>query len=489
MVTDDPEIHATPTGVSRELLRPLSDVGLTDSTVWGLVDAAPDGIMLADDDGRILLVNRKMEEFFGYDRGDLLGRSVDDLLPERLRSVHRAHRTRYRVEPRGRAMGGGLRLHGRRQDRTEFPVEISLSPLATDGESRVVAVVRDIGDRVREEAEGRRVRETLDATRDAVFIFDADNWHFTYVNQGSIDQLGYNQNELLGMTMLDIAPEFDEESFSALLEPFNEGEISVSMFTTTHQRRDGSELPVEIILQPALVENGRPRAFVKVARDISERLEAEEQLWRAEQDLRLFEDRERIARDLHDLVIQRLFVAGMVVQAVLSRTDDPALSERLASVVDELDQSVREIRTAIFGLQADLQTFGGLRDEILRLATDQCALLGFEPHVHFEGIIESIPDNIANQLLASLREALSNVARHANASTVHVTVNVSHDVALRVVDNGIGITAEAMSVEPGAHGGHGLRNARQRAEALSGWFTIRRGEHGGTVFEWSVPVS
>ena len=77
MVTDDPEIHATPTGVSRELLRPLSDVGLTDSTVWGLVDAAPDGIMLADDDGRILLVNRKMEELFGYDRGDLLGRSVD----------------------------------------------------------------------------------------------------------------------------------------------------------------------------------------------------------------------------------------------------------------------------------------------------------------------------------------------------------------------------------------------------------------------------
>src|SRR5690242_15075985 len=100
MATENPEIDITPTAVNRESLRPLSDVGLTDSTVWGLVDAAPDGIVLADETGQILLVNAKLEELFGYDRGDLLGRSVDDLLPEGMRQVHRAHRTRYRVEPR-----------------------------------------------------------------------------------------------------------------------------------------------------------------------------------------------------------------------------------------------------------------------------------------------------------------------------------------------------------------------------------------------------
>ena len=237
----------------------------------------------------------------------------------------------------------------------------------------MVAVVRDISDRVREEAEARRVRETLDATRDAVLIFDADTWRFTYVNQGAIDQLGYSHDELLDMTMLHVAPEFNEAGMRALLEPFNEGEVSVSMFTTTHRRRDGTDLPVEIVMQPAWIEDGRPRAFVKIVRDITERLEAEERLWHAEQDLRLFEDRERIARDLHDIVIQRLFAAGMSVQAVLSRTDDPTHSQRLAAVVDELDQSVREIRTAIFGLQADLQTVGGVRGRVaearLRAAT------------------------------------------------------------------------------------------------------------------------
>ncbi|HZP29673.1 MAG TPA: PAS domain S-box protein [Acidimicrobiia bacterium] len=487
-MTENPELNVRPAAVSRESLRPLSDVELTDSTVWGLVDAAPDGIVLADEAGQIRLVNRKMEELFGYDRGDLLGRSVDDLLPDRLRQVHRAHRTRYRVEPRTRAMGAGLRLFGRRQDGTEFPVEISLSPLDTDAGLRVVAVVRDITDRVREEAESRRVRETLDTTRDAVLIFDADTWRFTYVNQGAIDQLGYTHDELLDMTMLHIAPEFNEAELRALLEPFNQGEISVSMFTTTHRRRDGTDVPVEIMMQPAWTEDGRPRAFVQVVRDVSERLEAQERLWRAEQDLRLFEDRERIARDLHDIVIQRLFAAGMAVQAVLSRTDDPTHSQRLASVVDELDQSVREIRTAIFGLQADLQTVGGLRAEILKLTSDQRPLLGFDPRVHFEGIIESIPDAIGNQLLAILREALSNVARHANASTVHVTVNVGRVVVLRVVDNGVGVSDADGTTQPDAEGGNGIRNALQRAESLGGWCTIKRGEHGGTVFEWSVPL-
>src|SRR5688572_4923957 len=102
-----------------DALRPLSDAGLDDQAVWGLVDSAPDGIVLVDEAGKILLVNRQTEELFGYDRVELLGRSVDLLLPERFRQVHRAHRTRYRVEPRTRSMGAGLSLFGRRADGTE----------------------------------------------------------------------------------------------------------------------------------------------------------------------------------------------------------------------------------------------------------------------------------------------------------------------------------------------------------------------------------
>src|SRR5438034_3559601 len=112
MQGDVPGTLAQDGPIVRESSRPLSDAGLSDEMAWSLLDAAPDGIIMADEDGLILLVNRQTEDLFGYERGDLLGRSVDDLLPERFRQIHRAHRTRYRVEPRTRTMGAGLTLFG-----------------------------------------------------------------------------------------------------------------------------------------------------------------------------------------------------------------------------------------------------------------------------------------------------------------------------------------------------------------------------------------
>ena len=292
--------------VPAKSLRPLSDAGLDDHAAWGLVDAAPDGIALVDESGTILLVNRQTEEIFGYDRVEMLGRSVDLLLPERLRQVHRAHRTRFRAEPRTRAMGAGLSLFGQRADGSEFPIEISLSPLVTEGGLRVVATVRDITERMQADAEATRIRDVLDATRDAVLIFDAETLRFTYANKGAADHVGYSRDELLSMTMLHIAPDFTEAKLRATLEPLSRGEMSSLTFNTVHRHRDGTDIPVEIVLQAVSNPDGPPRAFVKVVRDVTQRLAADTQLRRAEQDLKVFEDRERIARNLHDVVIQKL---------------------------------------------------------------------------------------------------------------------------------------------------------------------------------------
>ncbi|HUP72911.1 MAG TPA: PAS domain S-box protein [Acidimicrobiales bacterium] len=464
-------------------LRPLSDAGLDDQAVWGLVDSAPDGIVLVDEAGKILLVNRKTEELFGYDRVELLGRSVDQLLPERFRQVHRAHRTRYRVEPRTRSMGAGLSLFGRRADGTEFPIEISLSPLRTQAGLRVVAMVRDITERVGVEAEAKRISEVLDATSDALMIFDADTLRFTYANKGAADHVGYSRDELLTMSMLHIAPEYTETSLRATLEPLVRGDLPSLTFTTVHRRRDGTDIPVEIVLQAVSNPDGPPRAFVKVARDISERLAADTLLRRAEQDVRVFEDRERIARDLHDVVIQKLFAAGLGINATAARSTDPDVAQRLAPIIDDLDDTIRELRSTIFSLNTRQSNPSSTRLEIQRVITDGQTALGFEPEVRLNGAIDTLPAHIVTELLPVLREALSNIARHADASTAIVDLRVTDMLRLCVQDNGIGIDAGADS-----SGGNGIRNTSTRATALGGTCDIHGAPEGGTILEWTVPL-
>jgi PAS domain S-box-containing protein len=250
-------------------------------------------------------------------------------------------------------------------------VEVSLSPLKTDDGLRVVAAVSDITERLEVEAETRTVMEMLDATRDGVLILDADTLRFRYVNQGAIEQVGYSRDEFIGMSMLHIAPEFDERKFRGLVGPLERGEATSTTFTTIHRHRDGTDRPVEIVLEARLNDEGRPHSYVKIVRDISERLAAERLLRQAEQDRRMLEDRERIARDLHDIVIQKLFASGMSVQAVTGRITDPESARRLSTVVDDLDQTILEIRSVIFSLHAEPGGGSGLRSEILRIALEE----------------------------------------------------------------------------------------------------------------------
>ncbi len=462
-------------------LRPLSDTGLGDDVVVALVDAAPDGILVADDAGRILLVNAKAEELFGWVRADLLGRCVDELLPERFQQVHETHRARYRAEPRTRAMGAGLALFGRRADGSEFPVEISLSPLDSDSGLKVVAVVREISDRVAVEAEQREVRESLDATTDAVLMLDAESLRFTYVNEGAVQQVGYTRDELLGMPMLQITPELREPDLRELLEPLAGGGKRSITFTTMNRHRNGTDIPVEILMQAIPSEDGgSPRRYVKIARDIRERMATEARLRTAEQHLRVVEDRERIARDLHDIVIQKLFAAGMTLQGECSRTTEPDRAQQLSAVVDDLDDTIREIRSVIFSLQTDTRHPAGVRATILAVVDDERSALGFEPRVRFDGAIEAISGQVATELLAVLREALSNVARHAHASDVQIVLECADDVVLRVQDNGVGMPATA------AHDS-GIRNIDHRAETLGGQCRINTRPEGGVELEWRVP--
>ena len=200
--------------------------------------------------------------------------------------------------------------------------------------------------------------------------------------------------------------------------------------------------------------------------------------------LALIGERERIARDLHDTVIQRLFATGMGLQGLVGRIEGADLRERLQQAVDELDETIREIRISIFDLEARDAVKDGLRARVLALATESTPGLGFEPRVQMEGPLDTATDaSTQEELLKTLREALSNVARHAEASQVNVRLSAAAGIiTLRVADNGVGLSAEAPR-------GHGLENMEARAEALGGHCEFSGRPGGGTVVTWRVPAS
>lgn len=207
-------------------------------------------------------------------------------------------------------------------------------------------------------------------------------------------------------------------------------------------------------------------------------------LHRRLQDIALIEDRERIARDLHDTVIQRLFAAGLVLHGAARLSDDAEVAERIGGVIDDLDLTVRHIRTAIFGLEPPVGAGEGLRARVLAVTGDAAPVLRFEPRVLFDGPLDAqVPEEVADELLATLREALANVGQHADARAV--TVELRRDaraVTLVVDDDGIGL------VSPRPPGGHGLVNMAHRAERLGGTFELGASADGGTVVSWRVPV-
>jgi signal transduction histidine kinase len=199
--------------------------------------------------------------------------------------------------------------------------------------------------------------------------------------------------------------------------------------------------------------------------------------------LRMAEERVRIARDLHDVVIQRLFAVGMQLNAALPQVAEGTIRSRIAETVDELDDVIRSLRTTIFDLQrprSPLMT--SLRAEVMSLCAQAGEQMGCSPRVGFDGPAENLIDGrIAHHLLAVLREALRNIVQHARASQFEVVVSTGSDeIALSIRDDGVGIPASPS-------GGNGLRNMSARAESLGGTCTITAGQSSGTVVYWTVP--
>lgn len=322
----------------------------------------------------------------------------------------------------------------------------------------------------------------LDAAPDAMIIVDAQGV-IRAANRLVTQIFGYSVDELLGTSVDELVPDdlrtahiCDRTEYIAAptQRPMGAGR------RLRARRRDGISFPVLISLAPLQLEAD---LFVIAAiRDMTDWVDTEHELSAARRRQTLAEEDERIARDLHDTVIQELFAVGMSLQAVQGEAQPARVAERIGRAVDSLDETIRQIRSTIFGLHS-----GGrernITSDLQQLVTSLTLTLGFEPAMTLIGPIDqALPPAIAAHVLPTVREGLTNIARHASASRAEVRVQlVDHELRVEVRDDGVGIS-------DAPERSSGLANLARRAAELGGSLLVRRNGEKGTVLEWRVPV-
>lgn len=210
--------------------------------------------------------------------------------------------------------------------------------------------------------------------------------------------------------------------------------------------------------------------------------------------LDLLRDRERIARDLHDTVIQQLFATGLSLESTAASIGEARARRRVQDAVGAIDGSIRQLREAIFGLHAIPEELA-LAQAIDDLADDKASALGFHPIVEVDALPDDLPIGIRHEVVQIVSEGLSNVVKHAEATATRVVIETDDGhLLVSVSDNGRGLqavtdgSAPGPAAQPAAHGGQGLRNMENRAATLNGHFRIGPGPGGGTRLEWRIPL-
>jgi PAS domain S-box-containing protein len=260
-----------------------------------ILEAIPDAVAAVNHQGVIIQVNAQTEALFGYTRDELIGQSVEMLVPERHRPQHHQHRESFHSRPKIRRMGSGLDLYGRRRDGSEFPVEISLSPVATGNGTMVLSVIRDISDRKRIEEELRRANEELDrrktrelrdsqnrlalivdSSQDAIIGKNLDGI-ITQWNKGAEQIYGYTATEIIGRNVSVLCPPDRPDEIPGILEKIRHGE-RVEYFESVRMTKDGRRLNMSISVSPIYDAEGRVVGASAIGRDITAQKKIEDQL-------------------------------------------------------------------------------------------------------------------------------------------------------------------------------------------------------------------
>ena len=321
-----------------------------------------------------------------------------------------------------------------------------------------------------------------DAAPDSLLLVDGKG-EILAMNREAEVMFGFDPGDLLGQRIEVLVPESYREVHLRHRDTFVGTSARRAMAAGVGlqaRRSDGSVFPAQISLSSFTL--GDHVLTMAAVRNVSEWVAAEEQLEDARRHRELAEDRERIARDLHDTVIQELFGIGMGLQSVQAEAGTELVRQRISDSVDEIDATIRQVRTAIFGLQNDAHDGTSLWASVNEVASGLEPTLGFRPAVDIAGPLDTgVPDEVGEHVLPTVREALTNIAKHADASAATVRIEVGDELTVSVTDDGVGLTEDI------EHSG-GLLNLGRRAALLGGRFEIASSDAGGTKLVWCVPL-
>jgi PAS domain S-box-containing protein len=443
-----------------------------------LLDSLDDLILVFDvDQYQVLRSNAGALRMLGHHPDTLVGRPLLDLVIADERAslcetidavrrdpagaVRRISTSMLDADGRTVALTGGLRLV--RLASVDQPVFAAIlrRPTPSDLSERRIA------------AERERANELLSKLHDGVLECSVTAQRHLYCNPRFAEMVGYSVDEVLSASWP--GPWWEASTAADLMRctaglgagDDDSGDMEVALVC-----RSGERLPVR--LHVSLVENGDSTKVVALVHDRTAELRHEEALDAVHASLAIARDRERIARNLHDNAIQRLFATGINLQSALHRE---GLEQRVSEAIDDIDETIREIRATIFTLHTPRTMLEGLEWTVRSTLAESSRVLGHQPTITIEG-------ELGYEVLSVLRELVTNVAKHAKATASWVTLRVDgSSLELTVADDGVGYRHES------GRAGLGLGNLVERAVARGGSASISKRDPWGTVGRWQVPLA
>jgi PAS domain S-box-containing protein len=497
----------------------------------GLVESAPDAVVVIDERGVMQLVNAETERLFGYTRDEMMGQPIEYLLPEHFQEAPLGYRAGDLVDSTMRSAGAGLDLlgkpterkefpvdisvsaletvegrlvheggdivlvneqtTGRRKDGSEFPVDISLAAIETDQGRLATAFIRDVSERRREENSARQLAAIVESSDDAIIAKDVEGTILTW-NRGAERMYGYSAVEAVGRSSALLIPPNLSDDLPGILERLRTGE-EVEQYETTRMRKD--EVVLDVVLKISAIRDvdGQIVGTSSMARDLT-RFKAQADLERERALLAHLvgageEERGRIAGAIHDDSIQAITAAGMRLQIFRRSLDDPEQLQLLDELEETIQLSISRLRHLLFELHPPALDTEGL-SAALELYLAETRSEGATKLQLEDNLSVQPPVQVRTILYRIVQEVLANIRTHAQAENATVVLDQrDYGYGVRVTDDGIGFVPDEL--KPVA--GHlGLSAMKERASLAGGWLRIESSPGKGTTVEvWipSVPVS